>query len=133
MNANEIREAVRSDSVSQLSLPLEEVITFPSGATRNDDSEKLDYEGFFSPIALQIYAEYMHKHRIQADGKLRESDNWQKGMPKARYMKSLFRHFMEAWKCHREHNTNMAALRDALCGVLFNAFGYLHSLQNSAD
>ena len=54
--------------------------TFDSGATRDDDKEKIDPEGFLSVPALEAYFAYMHKHRKQADGSLRASDNWQKGM-----------------------------------------------------
>lgn len=43
-------------------------------ATRDLDEEKIDYEGFLSPIVLERYAQYMHKHRNTANG-LRESDN----------------------------------------------------------
>jgi len=55
--------------------------TFESGATRDDDGTKLDFDGFLSPQALEAYAKYMHKHRVQSDGKLRASDNWKHGMP----------------------------------------------------
>lgn len=99
--------------------------TFPTGATRDSDDGKLDYEGFLSPLVLERYAEYMHAHRVQADGTLRDSDNWQKGIPKDAYMKSLWRHFMDVWKMHRGVG-DPAHLQDALCAVLFNAMGYLH-------
>jgi hypothetical protein len=49
--------------------------TFKTGATRNDDSNKLDFEGFLSPTALEHFAEYMNKNRVQADGNIRDSDN----------------------------------------------------------
>lgn len=102
--------------------------TFESGATRNDDNGKLDYEGFLSPWVLERYAQYMHKHRIQKDGELRASDNWQKGIPITEYMKSMFRHFMTAWKLHRK-GVRGTELEDALCAIIFNAMGYLHELQ----
>ena len=54
---------------------------FDTGATRDAETNKLDFEGFFSPLALEEYAKYMHMHRRQADGNVRDSDNWQKGMP----------------------------------------------------
>ena len=92
---------------------------------------KIDYEGFLSPLAVRRYSEYMDRHRHQADGKIRSSDNWQKGMPLSSYMKSLWRHFMAAWTCHRgpwvRDNPN-TAMEEALCGVIFNANGYLHEL-----
>ena len=55
--------------------------TFESGATRDTDSSKLDYEGFLSPLVLKRYAEYIHKHRKQVDGKMRVPKNWQKSSP----------------------------------------------------
>src|SRR6266849_2960288 len=98
---------------------------FETGATRDVDTNKLDYEGFLSPRVLERYAEYLHKHRRQADGKLRDSDNWQKGIPKDVYMKSAFRHFMDVWKNHRGLDAN-EQIEEALCATLFNIMGYLH-------
>ena len=66
---------------------------FDSGATRDIVEDKFDFEGFLSPLVLNRYAEYMNKHRKQSDGNLRDSDNWQKGIPMKVYMKSGFRHF----------------------------------------
>src|SRR4051812_32335840 len=73
---------------------------FDSGATRDSDDSKIDYEGIMSPLVLQAFGEYMTKHSIQADGERRTSDNWQKGIPKDAYMKSGFRHFMDWWLEH---------------------------------
>jgi hypothetical protein len=103
---------------------------FSTGATRDGDTTKLDYEGFLSPVVLERYAQYLDKHRVQADGKLRDSDNWQKGIPKDVYMKSAFRHFMDMWKLHRT-STPLTPVgnewfEDAMCAVLFNVMGYLH-------
>lgn len=97
---------------------------FEGGATRDCDADKLDFEGFLSPQALITYAAYMHRHRQTAKG-LRDSDNWQAGMPLPVYMKSAFRHLVTWWKLHREGGAE-AELTEAICGVLFNAFGYLH-------
>ena len=74
---------------------------FDTGATRDDDLTKNDYEGFFSPLVIEAFGDYMNKHRKQADGKLRDSDNWQKGFPYSVLMKSLWRHFLDLWKYHR--------------------------------
>lgn len=98
--------------------------TFDTGATRNVDTDKLDYEGFLSPLVLERYAHYLHKHRIQADGHHRASDNWTKGIPLDVYMKSLCRHFMETWKAHRGYTT-AETQEDNLCAIMFNAMGYL--------
>jgi hypothetical protein len=106
---------------------IEPVRTFQTGATRDDEDTKLDYEGFLSPIVLQTYAEYMHKHRKQTDGKLRDSDNWQKGIPKSAYMKSLWRHVMDLWLEHRGYKSR-DGIKDALYGIIFNSMGYLFEL-----
>ena len=105
----------------------EKIRTFETGATRDTDINKLDFEGFLSYPVLLRYGEYMHKHRIQPNGKLRESDNWQKGIPKDAYMKSAFRHFMDWWAEHRGFESR-DGIEEALCGVIFNAMGYLHEI-----
>lgn len=99
---------------------------YVTGATRSNDADKIDPEGFLSPLVVRRYAEYLHKHRIQADGKPRESDNWQQGMPIPRYMKSAWRHFLTWWTLHRGWPVPDADIEDAICAVIFNAQGYLH-------
>jgi len=101
---------------------------FTSGATRDSDTDKLDYEGFLSPIVLKRFAEYMHKNRIQSDGSLRDSDNWQKGIPEEAYAKSLLRHVIDVWRLRRisfKDDKQREELREALCAVMFNSMGYL--------
>lgn len=98
---------------------------FATGATRDTDIGKLDFEGFLSPIVLEAFAEYMNKNRVQSDGSTRASDNWQKGIPRDAYMKSAFRHFFDLWKEHRGITTK-DGIESALCGLMFNTMGYLH-------
>ena len=98
---------------------------FETGATRDDNTDKFDYEGFLSPWVLERYARYMHKCRVQADGKMRDSDNWQKGIPKDVYIKSAFRHFMDWWFGHRGEFSKEGT-EEALCALMFNVMGYLH-------
>lgn len=103
-----------------------------TGATRDSDQNKNDYEGFLSPIVIEQFGNYMHKHRLQADGQLRDSDNWQKGMPKEWYMKSLWRHFLDVWKIHRGYvvidptTGEEVTMVEALMACLFNIQGYAH-------
>jgi len=104
-----------------------EMRAFETGATRNSDSGKHDYEGFLSPIVLERYGEYMTKHRVQADGQVRASDNWQKGIPLDAYMKSAFRHFFDWWRQHRGLKGD-DTLEESICAELFNASGYLHEV-----
>ncbi len=98
---------------------------FETGATRNSDEGKYDYEGFISPLVLERYGEYMNKHRKQADGNLRDSDNWQKGIPRTAYMKSGWRHFVDWWKEHRGIPTK-DGIEEAMFALLFNVMGYAH-------
>ncbi len=100
---------------------------FGSGATRDTDNGKLDYEGFLSPLVLERYAQYMHKHRVQVDGSLRDADNWMKGIPLDVYIKSGWRHFMDWWMNHRGVKAR-EGLEEALCAVIFNSSGYLHEV-----
>lgn len=106
---------------------------FDTGATRDDDNGKIDYEGFLSPLVLERYGRYMNKHRKKKNGTLRDSDNWQKGIPLAAYQKPLVRHLMQSWSVWRgndmkDHRGLPINLEEALCGVIFNASGYLHEL-----
>lgn len=100
------------------------VRTFATGANRDVDDGKLDYEGFMSPAVIERFAEYMHKNRFLRDGTVRDSDNWQKGIPRDVYMKSAFRHFMDMWKGHRKG----AVEEEALCALVFNVMGYLDTV-----
>ena len=102
------------------------VRTFDTGACRDLDETKPDYEGFLAPQVLCRFAEYMHKHRKTAAG-LRASDNWQKGIPKDSLMQSGLRHVMDWWLEHRGL-VSREGVEEALCGVLFNANAYLLAL-----
>jgi hypothetical protein len=104
-----------------------EVRQFASGANRDTDTGKLDYEGFYSPLVMERFAEYMNKNRKLKDGTTRDSDNWQKGIPFEAYMKSMYRHFMDVWMEHRGYDTK-AGQEEALCALIFNAQGYLFEL-----
>jgi len=97
---------------------------FASGATRDAEDGKPDYEGALSPIALERFAQYMLRHCNTPQGR-RSTDNWQQGIPKSAYMKSALRHIVAWWKCHRGGGT-VDELEEALCGLFFNVQGYLH-------
>lgn len=104
---------------------------FESGATRNVDHNKIDPEGFLSPSVIQAFSDYMNSHRMQADGKLRASDNWTKGIPQDAYMKSMWRHFLDVWSIHRgiarfDETGKEIDKVEALCATLFNVQGMLH-------
>ena len=104
---------------------------FTTGATRDTDHGKYDYEGFNDPLTMERFAQYMHEHRKQPDGTYRASDNWQAGMGRDVYMKSMWRHFMDVWKLHRGHkvfdrkDNHQIFMDEALCALWFNVKGYL--------
>lgn len=103
---------------------------FKTGATRDSNEGKNDYEGFISPLVIQAYGNYMNKHREQADGKLRDSDNWQKGFGDKHFdvcMKSLWRHFLDLWFEHRGYNSR-EGIDDAINGIMFNVMAYYHKI-----
>lgn len=106
---------------------------FNTGATRDSDDSKLDYEGFISPLVLRRYAEYMHRCRLRnipPGEPIRGSDNWQKGIPKEAYVKSMIRHVMEFWTQHRAIKVDPSRAdelnQDTLCAIMFNVMGYLY-------
>lgn len=106
---------------------------FDTGAYRDTDDNKNDYEGCFCPLVIEEFGNYMKKNRLQPDGSIRLDDNWQKGIPKEQYVKSLFRHYHQLWKLHRGHETkdekgNILTEEEAACGVMFNVMGYLHEI-----
>lgn len=105
---------------------------FDTGAKRSADADRIDPEGFLSPLVIQRFSDYLHKHRRMDDGSWRESDNWQKGMPRQTYMKGAWRHLLHWWTRHRGFVVSdpkaAADIEEDLCALLFNASGYLHEL-----
>ena len=59
---------------------------------------------------------------------MRDSDNWQKGIPEKELVKSLIRHIMDVWLLYRDYEGVVATQdkKEALCGVVFNAMALLH-------
>jgi hypothetical protein len=102
---------------------------FKTGAIRDKDDNKLDYEAFNCPLVMERYAQYLHKHRIQPDGQVRAGDNWQKLFGDDHEnvcMKSAFRHFHSWWKAHRGYESE--DIEESICALVFNANAYLHKI-----
>lgn len=106
---------------------------FATGATRDGDTGKLDYEGFISPLVDRRFAQYMHMCRtrnVPPGQTIRDSDNWQRGIPLDQYAKSLVRHVAEfrllfdGYEVNDEKGQPMN-LEDVLCAIRFNVDGYL--------
>ena len=111
---------------------IKEIRKFGTDASRDTDEGKIQYARHLSPEVIKFFCEYMHKHRKLPDGSIREPDNWKKGFPKQSYVDSGFRHFIEMWSLHEKRNTKdltkkeSEELKEALCGIMFNAIGHLH-------
>lgn len=103
-----------------------EMRKFETGATRDANTDKLDYKGFLSMIAVNQFAQYMHKNRKQADGSIRGSDNWKLGIPVPAYEESFTRHVFE-WLTALENGDREAAYEIAPA-IFFNLQGWMHEM-----
>ncbi len=102
------------------------VRTFASGATRDTDTGKPDYDGYLHPLTVKRFGAYMLKHQTLRDGSQRSSSNWTKGIERSAYVSSLMRHVEDVRR--HQHGYPEAAvepMEEALCAVLFNAQGLL--------
>lgn len=97
---------------------------FETGATRDSNEDKLDYKGFVSAHATELFAEYMHKHRKQADGSMRGSDNWKLGIPPSAYLESQIRHTFDLMKAAEAGDWD--TVEELQCAIWFNTQGWLH-------
>ena len=107
-----------------------EMEQFESGATRTDSKDKLSYVKALSPIVLRRYVQYLGSHRKQADGTMREFNNWKQGIPPERYLDGLGRHFLALWLLmdgfEVYDDPGQECIDDILCAIMFNAMGMLH-------
>lgn len=134
-----IEEAAKASKLFLMSQPREKasagenlIRKFDTGATRDTVEGKLSYVKALSPIALQRYVQYVAEHRKQADGSIRDFDNWKQGIPVDAYLDGLGRHFFAVWLLAQgfpaEDNHGPVTLEDTLCAIIFNASGWLHEL-----
>ena len=107
---------------------------FVTGATRSPLNDKLCYAGFMDARVIKRYAEYMHRHREQTDGNLRDPDNWKKGIPIDSYMDSMYRHFMDVWLWHQGYlDEATEEIEEALVALMFNVQGMLFEILKKED
>lgn len=102
---------------------------FDGGATRDQNEDKLQYEGFENPLVTKRFAEYMHLHRHLKDGSLRDPDNWQNLFGDDHFqvcVESLVRHVQDIKLHHRGYGDEATEdLEESLCAALFNIKAYL--------
>jgi hypothetical protein len=103
---------------------------FGTGANRDTDVGKLDFEAFDHPLLVESYARYLNKHRKLPDGTFRDGDNWQKMFGDDHFavcMKSAHRHFFDVWKQHRGIKSS-ESLEDSINATIFNLKAYLFKI-----
>lgn len=108
---------------------------FATGATRSADNNKNDYEGYLDATVLKAYGDYMTKHRFQRDGNLRDSDNWKKGIPIHKLVKSLFRHTVDLVRAYQgtvvldpDHDNQPMTMLDISSAIMFNVMGFMREV-----
>lgn len=117
------------------------MVGFTGGAMRSNGAARIDPLGYISPKAMQVYYDYMLRNQQLPDGRRRRSDNWKAGMPVPRYATSLLRHthdFHTQWDDLKHGSApddyaTLQLMREALCGLVFNAMGMLHEMEMGAD
>lgn len=107
-----------------------------TGATRNNDDGKINYV-HSSVLVERVYCEYMHGNRFQSDGKMRDADNWKKGMPWKWYKKSFLGHIQDV-KMLMEGNKvfedgKEVTLFNAILGARFNLDGMIHTAMDGYE
>lgn len=113
-----------------------EIRSFDTGATRDNDNGKLNFEGALSPSVLWAFTAYMASHSVMKDGTVRAADNWQKGFPDDVLFQCLMRHVFDLWMLHRGHDVirpedgHEVDWNDALGGAMFNLQAIWHKQLN---
>lgn len=106
---------------------------FDSGATRDTTEGKHEPWGFTSALVEKAFCEYMDFHRHQADGELRESNNWTKGIPMDTYWHSLSRHIQDLRLIYEgfPEESRTTDIISTLCAIKFNVEGMIYELKKS--
>jgi hypothetical protein len=132
LSRQEIEDAIGQAISEEESLEAraQSIRKFKTGATRDTTVGKLEPWGFLSPLALHRYSEYMDKHRYQADGTVRSSDNWKRGFPIDVYCHSLLRHVFDFWLIMTgfkpRFDKEVTDPVEVACAIMFNVQGFLH-------
>lgn len=102
-----------------------------SGAIRNSDIGKINYQGALSPLILEAYGKYIEKHSLLPDGTRRNNKNWQNlfGTPEEHRqvcIESAWRHFIDLLMEHDGYESR-DGIDEALGGLMFNIQAYWFS------
>lgn len=103
-----------------------------TGAIRNSDVDKINYQGALSPLVLEAYGAYIQKHSLLPDGTRRNNKNWQNlfGTHEEHRqvcIESAWRHFLDVLMEHDGYESR-DGIDEALGGLMFNIQAYWFSL-----
>lgn len=109
-----------------------ELRNFDTGAIRDNDENKINYQGALSPLVLEAYGAYIQKHSLLPDGTRRNNKNWQNlfGTHEEHRqvcIESAWRHFIDLLMEHDGYNSR-DGLDEAIGGLMFNIQAYWFSV-----
>ena len=109
-----------------------ELRNFDTGAIRDNDDSKINYQGALSPLVLEAYGAYIQKHSLLPDGTRRNNKNWQNlfGTHEEHRqvcIESAWRHFIDLLMEHDGYDSR-DGLDEAIGGLLFNIQAYWFSV-----
>lgn len=111
---------------------MSELRKFESGAIRDQNENKPNYAGFFSPLVLKRFGDYMMKHQQLPNGDKRNADNW-KGLFGKEHNKVCFesnlRHVFDLWLIHDGFDDlSRDEKEEVLCAIMFNTMAELYKI-----
>jgi len=95
-------------------------------ATRDSNTNKPNHIGYRDILVEEAYDLYMLKHQKQADGTMRDADNWKSYFGEKHYkvcIESAYRHFEDWWK-EFEGLESRDGIDEAINGLKFNIDAY---------
>jgi len=109
-----------------------ELRNFDTGAIRDNDDSKINYQGALSPLVLEAYGAYIQKHSLLPDGTRRNNKNWQNlfGTHEEHRqvcIESAWRHFIDLLMEHDGYDSR-DGLDEAIGGLMFNIQAYWFSV-----
>lgn len=106
---------------------------FATGAIRDNSTDKPEYFGYTSWRTMKQFGAYMLRHQKQANGQMRDADNWKKGIPLEVYQQSLTRHFVD-WAAELEEaKSSPETAMDLALAMKFNLDGWIHEMDKQME
>lgn len=94
---------------------------FPSGAIRDSQEDKPDFNETISWTAFNRYAKYMTGKKSKYG-----AGNFKRGIPTESYVKSMLRH-VDKFMRNTFENGDDEKNEDHLSAIVFNVFGIMHN------